>query len=94
MRRLNSQDEKFQIIDGIFKHNDPDVRKVGAEFFQTIADILLKRSIVVKLMVWGLSGLIVTKQLQLFFLKIFKSQAETYFLYKEMNFLAHHKSPV
>jgi len=86
---MKSENEKREIIDGILNHDDPEVRMVGAEFFEALADILFKRSIVVKLMVWGLSGLIATKQIQLFFVKIFKSQAETYFLYKEMNSLAH-----
>lgn len=93
---LQDEDEREKIIHEILQHKDSEVRTVGKEFFQALADILFKRSLLVKLMEWGLKGLILSKNLQIISkkmqLRFFKSQADTYRLYKHINSLAHQNS--
>lgn len=81
-------EQRLRVIKNILEHKDKEVREVAADLFSAIVEVLLARSLFVRLARIGFHGYFFTKQARHVFGRVFKTQNEAYEVYRTVGPIA------
>lgn len=77
--------QERQLIKKVATHRDKLVRDATVDLLSTLADILISRSLFVKVARIGFTGYILTHRIRALLAKVFQTQNEAYELYQNAN---------